>query len=165
MATERKKVLVSICGGGWGYEMKQLVYLLEDDVSFCYMLIPAIKSPVQRGFPDGPFFNEPRLKAGRYGPLAVPIRILGIVGRTIAFIRRERPQVAIAIATLPGAFFLLTARLMGCDTVCIESITRVQTPSRSLRLCQRLRAARHVFVQWPSMAAASPGARYEGSVL
>ena len=85
--------------------------------------------------------------------------------RTVLFIRRYKPDVVIALAAPAGVFMLLAARLMGCETVYIESITRVRTPSRTLRLCRFLRAARHILVQWPQLEGVVPHTRYEGSVV
>lgn len=162
----KKKVLVSVCGGGWGYEVGQLIHMLENDVSFCYMMVPQAESPAKQGYPEGPYYYEPSIPWLRYGSfIRSLIRIVALMAQTALFIRRQRPEAAIAVASVTGVFMLLTARVMGCKTIYVESITRVRTPSNSMRLCRRLRASRHIFAQWPKLAESMSQARYEGSVL
>ena len=59
--------------------------------------------------------------------------------------------------------FAWLGRAMGIPVVYIESVTRISSLSLSGRMIKPV--ASDLFVQWPELAAATPGARYEGSNL
>jgi hypothetical protein len=60
---------------------------------------------------------------------------------------------------------LLPGRLMRTPSVFIESITRTAELSRTGKLVAHLGLADIVLVQWPELADAKRGYRFEGTVL
>ncbi len=160
------KVLIPIHGGGWGYQLGEIVKMLRDEADFCYMLEPYGKRPDQAGFPQGTYFVAPRFQNTGSGSILTSLRgALGTFLRSLAFMRRERPDVVIGLGSPASVFMLLAGRFMGCETIYIESITRVKTPSRALKACRMLAAAKHIFVQWQELAEVMPGTRYDGNVI
>jgi UDP-N-acetylglucosamine:LPS N-acetylglucosamine transferase len=160
------KVLIPIHGGGWGYQLGEIVKMLGDNIEFCYMLQMDGQRPTHAGFPPGAYFVAPRFQNMGSGSILTSLRAaLGTFIRTLAFMRRERPDVAIGLGSPASVFMLLAGRLMGCETIYIESITRVKTPSRALKVCRTLAAAKHIFVQWQELADVLPGTRYDGNVI
>lgn len=59
--------------------------------------------------------------------------------------------------------FAWLGRLLGARVVYVESLTRVHSPSLSLRLIAPV--ASRVYAQWPELAAARKGVRYVGTVV
>lgn len=76
---------------------------------------------------------------------------------------RLRPRAVLTTGAGIAVPFVWIGRLLGVRAVFVESVTRIEGPSLSLRL---VRPALHrVYVQWPELQRALPEARYLGSVL
>jgi UDP-N-acetylglucosamine:LPS N-acetylglucosamine transferase len=78
-------------------------------------------------------------------------------------LRRERPRVVLTTGAGVAVPFAWVGRLFGADVVYVESATRIESPSLTLRLVRPV--ATHVYVQWPELLQLLPSARYRGSVL
>lgn len=87
-------------------------------------------------------------------------RNLLIAWRLVA---RTRPRVVMTTGAGTAVPFAWVARLRGARIVYIESLTRIDSPSLSLRLISP--TADRIYVQWPELRARVPRARYAGSVL
>jgi beta-1,4-N-acetylglucosaminyltransferase len=83
------------------------------------------------------------------------------LARTV--LRRERPCAVLSTGAGVAVPFAWTARAMGIPVVYVESVTRIDALSLSGRMIKPV--ASELFVQWPELAASTPGARYEGSNL
>lgn len=78
-------------------------------------------------------------------------------------IRRHRPRVILSTGAAVAVPFAWVGRLHGAKVVYVESFTRVEAPSFSCRLLAPV--ADRIYVQWPELAGAVPGARYVGNVF
>jgi beta-1,4-N-acetylglucosaminyltransferase len=78
-------------------------------------------------------------------------------------LRRERPRAIVSTGAGVAVPFAWLGRMMGIPVVYIESVTRISSLSLSGRMIKPV--ASDLFVQWPELAEAVPGARYEGSNL
>jgi UDP-N-acetylglucosamine:LPS N-acetylglucosamine transferase len=78
-------------------------------------------------------------------------------------VRDVRPSVMVTTGAGVAVPFAWVARLRRIPVVYIESFTRIEEPSLSLRLIRP--AASRVYVQWPELAQRVRGARYVGSIL
>ena len=87
-------------------------------------------------------------------------RNLVIAWRLVA---RTRPRVLLTTGASTAVPFAWIARIRGARIVYVESLTRVDAPSLSLRLIAP--AADRIYVQWPELRERVPRARYAGSVL
>ena len=78
-------------------------------------------------------------------------------------VRRARPRVVLTTGGAVAVPYAWVARVRRARVVYVESLTRIDEPSLSYRLIAPV--ADRVYVQWPELAAAVPGARYLGSIL
>lgn len=78
-------------------------------------------------------------------------------------VRTVRPAAIITTGAGVAVPFAWMGWLHRIPVVYVESVTRIEQPSLTLRLIRPVTA--RVYVQWPELAARLPGARYAGSVL
>lgn len=78
-------------------------------------------------------------------------------------VRRLRPKVVLTTGAGVAVPFAWVAHLAGAKVVYVESLTRIERPSLSLRLVRPV--ASRIYAQWPELTRALPRARYVGSVL
>lgn len=99
-----------------------------------------------------------------YGPtnrsLKNLVRNAGVAWRVV---RSVRPSAIVTTGAGVAVPFAWAGRLRRIPVVYIESFTRIEEPSLSLRLIRP--AAQRVYVQWPELAHRVRGARYVGSIL
>jgi len=76
---------------------------------------------------------------------------------------RRRPRVIVTTGAGTAVPFAWVGRLRGARVVYVESLTRIEEPSLSLRLISPV--ADRVYVQWPELRTRIPRARYAGAVL
>lgn len=87
-------------------------------------------------------------------------RNLGLAARLV---RELRPRVVLTTGAGVAVPFVWVGRLFGARAVYVESFTRIDRPSLSLRLIAPF--ADRVYAQWPELRAAVPKARSLGSVF
>jgi UDP-N-acetylglucosamine:LPS N-acetylglucosamine transferase len=78
-------------------------------------------------------------------------------------LRETRPRVVLTTGAATAVPFAWLGRLFGARVVYIESLTRIEAPSLSLRLIAPV--ASRLYVQWPDLQRTVPKARYAGTVL
>jgi beta-1,4-N-acetylglucosaminyltransferase len=78
-------------------------------------------------------------------------------------IRRLRPQVLVTTGAAVAVPFAWVARAFGVRVTYVETLARAERPSLSCRLAAPV--AERVYVQWPELLDAMPGARYAGTVF
>jgi beta-1,4-N-acetylglucosaminyltransferase len=99
-----------------------------------------------------------------YGPTNRSLRKLARnLLLAIRLIRRERPRVLLTTGAGVCVPFAWAGRMFGCKVVYVESATRIDVPSLSLRLVRPV--AHRIYVQWPELQRRVRSARYHGSVL
>lgn len=90
-----------------------------------------------------------------------PRRALVCLIASIALVWRIRPNMLISTGALPGLFCLIAARLLGANTIWIDSIANSDQPSLSGRFARPF--ARAWFTQWAHLA--GRGRQYGGALL
>jgi UDP-N-acetylglucosamine:LPS N-acetylglucosamine transferase len=75
---------------------------------------------------------------------------------------RARPDVIISTGAAPGILGIFFGRLIGAQTIWIDSIANAEELSLSGRIA--LRVAHKALTQWPHLAKAE-GPEYHGSIL
>jgi UDP-N-acetylglucosamine:LPS N-acetylglucosamine transferase len=99
-----------------------------------------------------------------YGPtnrnLGNLVRNFGLAWRLV---RRVRPRVVMTTGAGVAMPFAWIGRAFGARVVYIESFTRIDGPSLSLRLIAPV--ADRLYAQWPELAQALPRARFAGTVF
>jgi beta-1,4-N-acetylglucosaminyltransferase len=88
------------------------------------------------------------------------LRNLGLAFRTL---RRLRPAAIVTTGAGVAVPFAWVGRVLGARVVYVESVTRIDSPSLSLRLVRPV--AECVYAQWPELLVAVPTARFAGSVV
>jgi UDP-N-acetylglucosamine:LPS N-acetylglucosamine transferase len=78
-------------------------------------------------------------------------------------VRRLRPRVVLTTGAGVAVPFVWIGRLFGARAVYVESFTRIERPSLTLRLIAPF--ADRVYAQWPELRAEVPKARSLGSVF
>lgn len=81
----------------------------------------------------------------------------------VRVVRRTRPRVILTTGAALAVPFAWVGRAYGVRVVYVESLTRITSPSLSLRLIAPV--AERIYVQWPELTKAVPSARYAGSVF
>jgi len=99
-----------------------------------------------------------------YGPTNRNVRALvrNLVLAT-RVLMSTRPRVVLTTGAGVAVPFVWVGRLLGARVVYVESATRIEAPSLSLRLARPF--VSQLYVQWPELQKSLPGARYRGSVF
>jgi UDP-N-acetylglucosamine:LPS N-acetylglucosamine transferase len=150
-----RRVMMVASGGGHWVELMRLIPALEG-CSVAFVTVLPDYAPQARVI-DGARFYVVR-DVTRWNK----IRWIQTVFQLICVLVRERPDVVISTGALPGYFALRLAKLVGAETVWVDSIANVDELSRSGQVI-----GPHVslwLTQWPHLARAN-GPRYEGAVL
>jgi UDP-N-acetylglucosamine:LPS N-acetylglucosamine transferase len=154
VAADRKELLLVCSTGG---HLLQLVALREAWDGFSRVWVT-----FDRGDSRSLLADEEVVLA--HGPTNrnVPnlLRNLALAWRVV---RRERPRVVLTTGAGVAVPFAWIGRLFGARVVYVESVTRIEGPSLSLRLIRPV--ASRLYVQWPELLEAVPRAKYAGSVL
>jgi len=74
-----------------------------------------------------------------------------------------RPRVVLTTGAGVAVPFAWIGRFRGASVVYVESLTRIEGPSLSLRLIAPV--AERIYVQWPDLARNLPASRYAGNVF
>ncbi len=88
------------------------------------------------------------------------LRNLVLAGQVLL---RTRPRAIVTTGAGVAVPFVWLGRLLGARVVYVESATRIEAPSLSLRLVRPF--VSQLYVQWPELQRALPDARYRGSVF
>jgi UDP-N-acetylglucosamine:LPS N-acetylglucosamine transferase len=81
----------------------------------------------------------------------------------VVLLRRERPAAILTTGAGVAVPFAWIGRLLGITVLYVESVTRIEELSLSGRMIRPV--ADQVFVQWPELAATSPGLRFAGNLF
>lgn len=162
----RPRILLTLGGGGYGLQATLLGRALKAHADLIYMTGPFGRWPQEVGLPDSPYFIAPYFKSVVAGSRWRDLLSSFVIGyRSFRFLRQHKPDCVVALAMPQALATLLVSRLLGYPTIFIESVTRVEVPSATIRLCRRLCAAKHLYVQWPGLVEKVPGSEFRGRVF
>jgi UDP-N-acetylglucosamine:LPS N-acetylglucosamine transferase len=91
-----------------------------------------------------------------------PLRILWAIVFSFWIVLRFRPDYVISTGALPGLFCILFGRLLGAETIWLDSVANAERLSMCGQVATRI--ATLTLTQWKHLARAE-GPRYAGSVL
>lgn len=162
-AVKRKKKLLAIAsGGGHWIQLNRLSpawkYL---DVFYASTMPGTEKAILDNARLSGQaaprYFSLP--EANQWQKL----RLLLLVTKIAILILRVRPDFVITTGAAHGYFAIRIGKLLGAKTIWIDSIANAEELSGSGRM---VRAYADVWLtQWPHIADANGGPRYEGAVI
>jgi len=152
--------LLLVCSSGG--HLLQLVALRDVWQHYPRLWVSFDKGDVRSLLRDEPLVHAYGPTNRNMGLVAVRnlFRNLGLAWRIIG---RHRPAVVLTTGAGVAVPFAWVGRLRGAKVVYLESLTRVERPSWSCRLIRPV--ADRVYVQWPELRDALPGARYVGTVF
>jgi UDP-N-acetylglucosamine:LPS N-acetylglucosamine transferase len=147
-----KRLLAVASGGGHWVQMMRLrpafegadVHYATPDASAAAIVAPA---PVHL-FPDA--------------CKDTPLRLIVTALRLALIVLKVRPDVVISTGACGGYLAICVARLLGAQTMFIDSIANAQKLSLSARLSRGV--AHRVLSQWPKVANAT-GTEFNGAVI
>lgn len=161
----KPKILITLAGGGYGRECLMLIDHLKDDAKLIYTC-PRFIEPGKNGIPDGNSIDLPDLQSISSGSKITSITSgISIFFKSLIFIIKEKPNLVAGITARESVFVLAAARLLGVQTVFIESITRVNKPSLTLKLISKLKLSKNIWVQWPELAQIVENSEFRGRVI
>jgi beta-1,4-N-acetylglucosaminyltransferase len=99
-----------------------------------------------------------------FGPTNRNIKnLLRNIPFALGVIRRTRPRVILTTGAGVAVPFAWLGRLFGARVIYVESFTRIDSMSLSMRMIAPV--AERLYVQWPELAHRYPRARYAGDVF
>ena len=161
-ASHRLKPLRLVAGASTGGHVNELLILLQAAAPHWPVMPDAYVTTMQIGVRSFAAFNRPVHVLGE-ADRTKPLQSLAVLWRALATAWRLRPDVVVTTGSMPLALFSLWARLFGAHIVWIDSVAQVERMSVSGRLAKRF--ASLCLVQWPGVAASTPGTEYAGELF
>lgn len=162
---KKPKILITLAGGGYGRECLMLIQQLHGNAELIYTC-PRFIQPGKNGIPEGDSINLPDLQSISNGTKLTSILSgISIFFKSFLFMIKQKPNLVAGITARESVFILAAARLLGIQTVFIESITRVNKPSLTLKLISKFKLSRNIWVQWPELAQLVKNAEFKGRVI
>lgn len=158
----RRRPLRLVVGASAGGHVNELLILLAaahgawpvEPAAFVTTMDIAVK-----GFAAG---DRPVHVLGE-GDRLKPLRSLAVLWRALRSAWVLRPDVIVTTGSMPLALFCLWSRLLGARIVWIDSVAQVEKMSLSGRVVRPF--ADLSLVQWPEVAARTPGTEYAGELF
>ncbi|MEX0760492.1 MAG: hypothetical protein WD100_13010 [Tistlia sp.] len=162
----KKKALVLLTGGGHLFQTLLLVRKMAGRFDFDYAVVGWGGPPSFEGLPPGQVYKVVSLSNfSRNSRLGDLYGLCLAFAQCVRILARSRPDLVLGVGTNNVLPLFLAAWPFRIKRVFVESITRVETPSRTARIVARLGVANRLYVQWPGLVGKLPGAAYKGSVL
>lgn len=161
----KPKILITLAGGGYGRECLILINNLINEADLIYTC-PQFIQPGSNGIPDGVFITLPNMQSISSGTkMTSVVSGIAIFFKSPMFIIKHRPNLVAGITTRESVFILAAARLLGIQTVFVESITRVNKPSLTLKLISKFKLSKNIWVQWPELTQYVHNTKFKGRVI
>lgn len=152
-------------GGGFSFENRCLLAAIGEHVRPVYLATVYGGTPGEPGIPSGNAYAVPlfasQMKRSFTASIFAFVKTFFVAYRVI---QKERVNAVAVIGCSHSVPILAAARLTGCRTAFIESITRADRLSRTGQIVYSSRLASVFIVQWPSLQAAYPASRL-GTIL
>lgn len=152
MSTRKKKIFAIASAGGHWQQLMQIGEAFEDHDTLFATTLAGL--PEEFGVEKYVIVPD----CNRHSKMSM-LRCFFRMGLVML---RHRPNVVISTGALPGVVALGLGRIMGANTIWIDSVANAEEMSMSGRVAKHL--ARSWVSQWEHVAASS-GATYAGEVL
>lgn len=163
----KKKVIVTLTGGGFLWEAQALVNSLGEGLEYHFVTVSdAIGKIKVIDIPAGEVHVIGKITTMRSSSL-LRIAWNALVSFMDAYgvVKKTDPVAVICVGTSIAVPLCFWARFFGKKAIFVESITRVSKPSLTGRILSSLRLCDRFYVQWPEAAGLYRGAIYRGTVL
>ena len=162
----RKKVLLTIQGGGFGWQSQAIARGLSEHFDLCFVSSDGIDTIRSWDLPSAEVYHIPSISTVATPKLISRVsNLLRTSWHAYQVLQRSRPDAVVCIASSIAVPLCFWARFMRVTTVFVESITRVSDPSQTGRILSRLRLCDRIYVQWPEAVKLYRNAIYRGTVL
>jgi len=166
-STPKKKVLLTLTGGGFLWEAQSLANALGSGLEYHFVTVPDARGKVGViDLPRGEVHLIEKITAMSSSSFFKKLRnsLVSFVG-AYRVIRKVKPQAVICVGTSIAVPLCFWARAFGIKSIFVESITRVSRPSQTGKILSALRLCDRLYVQWPEAEGLYRGAVYRGTVL
>lgn len=164
--TNKKKILVTLTGGGFRWEAQSLIQGLGNDFEYHFVTNSDSRAGTRNGAPSGEVHIVKKVTTMKHGGTVRKfINLIRSMIDCYALVRRIRPEAIICVGTSIAVPLCLSGKIFGAKTIYVESITRVTHPSRTGTILSRLRLCDRHYVQWPEAEKLYKRALYRGTVL
>lgn len=162
----KKRVLMTVQGGGFFWQSRSVAKDLVDEFELCYISSNMETAFPQSGLPPAPWHKVTHMTTLASQSTWHKIRDVTVALRdTYRVIRSVKPQAIVCVATSLAVPLCFWGKIFGIKTVFIDSITRVSTPSATGRILTRFRLCNRFYVQWPEAKSMYRGSVCKGTVL
>lgn len=152
---ESNKICLAASAGGHISQLVKLAEAWSGQTVFYVTTTAVMKDKLERQAPAY-FVGESNRRN--------PLKAMGVLGKCIRIIFKEKPTVVISTGALHGCLLCYLAKFIcGAKVVWMDSITNVDRPSLSGRLVYPI--ANLFLVQWEGLSQEYPRAEYVGSVI
>jgi UDP-N-acetylglucosamine:LPS N-acetylglucosamine transferase len=163
----KKKVLLTLTGGGFLWEAQSLANGLGSGLEYHYVTVPDAKGKVGViDLPSGEVHFIEKITTMRSNSFSKKLgnSLVSFIG-AYRVIRKVKPQAVICVGTSIAVPLCFWAKVFGIKSIFVESITRVTKPSLTGRILSAFRLCDRLYVQWPEAEGLYRGAVYRGTVL
>ncbi|MBI5467815.1 MAG: hypothetical protein HY891_01670 [Deltaproteobacteria bacterium] len=163
----KKKVIVTLTGGGFLWEAQALINGLGKDLEYHFVTVSdALGKVGVIDIPAGEVHVIGKITTMRNRSLWRIARN-AIVSFMDAYgvVKKADPEAVICVGTSIAVPLCFWAKFFRKKAIFVESITRVSKPSLTGRIISALRLCDRFYVQWPEAAGLYRGAIYRGTVL
>ncbi len=166
---DRQRLLIILGAGGHTRQMLRLVDLLGPDYDYCYVV------PDYDGISEtkiripGPVYRikQPREKRQGHTDSAWTVlrRMPGAMKTAWQILGDAHPDVIIGAGPSLQIPLAIAAKARGVPHIFVETASKIEFLSFTARIVYRFRLYDRFYVQWESLIAAYPRARYAGRLL
>jgi UDP-N-acetylglucosamine:LPS N-acetylglucosamine transferase len=161
----RPLLLTVLGGGGFTFETACLFQPLAAEMSFAYFGYKWSGTPGRDGLPAGELHAIPEAASiGQSSRLRTLKVFVVTFVKALRILRRRPKPVVVTVGCSASIALLAAARVSGCKSIFIESVTRGDKLSNTGRVVYALRLADRFVVQWPALGVLYPRATV-GSIL
>lgn len=170
-AQKTSKIALGIGGGGFYFESICLLKTLSQHYDFI-AIIPSdskiLSTPIAEKFPNCtdvyaiPAVTNFSLEKNQFSKIASFFKSLY---SSYKIIDKEKPFAIIVLGSSMAIPLFIVAKLKGIKTVFVESITRVNNPSKTSQLIAYFGLANKFYVQWPELLSQVDKSIYKGTIL
>ena len=161
---QRKKILITLTGGGHLWEAVTLIKSLGASFEYSYVTGDDCMIPANLKYET--IYRIPTFATiGEQGIIKKCLNLVSSIKKSADVLQKSKPDILICVGTSLAVPLSLCAKIFGKKVVFVESITRVTKPTLTGRILSTFRLVDRFYVQWPEAVTCYRGAIYKGTVL
>ena len=167
MQSHKKKILVTLAGGGFLWEAQALIKGMGKDYDYHYVTTPdAVGKVGVVDIPDGKVHIIAKSTTINVKSSLKKVKnTLSSFRDAYKVIRKADPFAVICIGSSIAVPLCFWAKCFRKKAIFVETITRISKPSLTGKIISTLKLSDRFYVQWPEGVNLYKGAIYAGTVL